>query len=282
MTVPIPKLAGVTGWPIHHSLSPLIHNFWITETGLRGAAYIPFAVRPDEALYAFKSLKKTSISGVNVTLPLKRKAFEAADHHTPDAETLGVSNCLYVKKGQLIAHNTDMEGFAAPLLTRRGPADLANCSTVLIGAGGAARAVIGALLSLNIPEICLLNRTDETARALAVAIDIPSLHMRPWAERNEALSGAGLIINATAAGMAGKPALDIALDAAPSRALIYDLVYTPLVTPLMRAAQARGLETLGGLDMLIAQARPSFRLFYGQNPPEDADPTPLLIRALTR
>jgi shikimate dehydrogenase len=119
MTRPIPKLAGVCGWPIHHSLSPLLHSYWLKEMGVPGA-YVPFAVNPKTAVEAFQSLKKTSISGVNVTLPLKSAAFQSADVATEEAQKLGVANCLYKSRGQLVAHNTDLEGFAAPLISKLG------------------------------------------------------------------------------------------------------------------------------------------------------------------
>jgi len=121
----VSKLAGVCGWPIHHSLSPLLHNFWLKELDLSGA-YVHFAVRPDEALRAFKSLKSTSIAGVNVTQPLKEIAFQAADEQTPDATKLGVANCLYKRGDKLIAHNTDLEGFAAPLINAMGARQLSE------------------------------------------------------------------------------------------------------------------------------------------------------------
>ncbi len=280
MSAPIAKIAGVTGWPIHQSLSPMLHTFWLKAAGIQGA-YIPFAVRPDDALHAFESLKRTSLAGVNVTAPLKRIAWEAADALTGDAEKLGVSNCLYVRDGKLIGHNTDMEGFAAPLLAKTPYKTLSKRPAVLIGAGGASRAVIGALLALGIPEIRIVNRTDETAQNLVKAIDIPSLYALPWAQRSDALKNAGLIINATSAGMKGKPLLDISLDTADDDAWVYDLVYNPIQTKLLTDAKARGLSTIGGLDMLIAQAQPSFKAFFGVNPPAEADPSPLLIKHLT-
>lgn len=280
MSGPVAKIAGVAGWPIHQSLSPLLHTFWLRAAGINGA-YIPFAVRPDEALYAFKSLKRMSLAGVNVTAPLKRIAWEAADALTDDAEKLGVSNCLYVRGGKLIGHNTDMEGFAAPLLARAPHEKISRRPAVLIGAGGASRAVIGALLAIGVPEIRIVNRTDETAQNLVSAINIPSLHAMPWAERSKVMTGAGLIINATSAGMRGKPELDISLDDASDDAWVYDLVYNPIETKLLKTAEARGLNTIGGLDMLIAQARPSFKAFFGIMPAADADPSALLIKHLT-
>jgi len=204
VTAPIPKLAGVCGWPIHHSLSPVIHSYWLRETGIAGA-YVHFAVRPDDAVHAFKSLKHTSITGVNVTLPLKSLAFEAADIVTPDAERLGVSNCLYKRGGKLVAHNTDPEGFAAPLLKHRTPNQIMNMPALVIGTGGAARAVIGALLNLNCPEIRVCGRTDEKAEKLVGEFNLPSLYAVGWRHRNMSLPTAGLVINASSAGMKGFP-----------------------------------------------------------------------------
>ncbi len=275
----IPKLAGVCGWPIHHSLSPLLHNFWLKETGIKGA-YIPFAVRQDEAVYAFKSLKQTSIAGVNVTLPLKLQAFEAADDVTDDARKLGVANCLFKRNGKLIAHNTDLEGFVAPLLTLMKVTELTQKSVLIIGAGGASKAVIGALLSLGVPEICLINRTNKTAQDIVDMVNVPSLYFLPWQDRQDAIARSNLIINASSGGMAGKAALDISLENAPDDGLVYDLIYTPMMTPLLSEAKKRGLLIMSGLDMLIAQARPSFKLFYGQNPNPTSNPKDILLTAL--
>lgn len=276
---PFPKLAGVCGWPIHHSLSPVLHSYWLRQMGVTGA-YVPFAVDPKNAVEAFRSLKQTSITGVNVTLPLKRAAFQAADIATEEAQKLGVANCLYKSGGQLVAHNTDLEGFAAPLISKMGASRLQKSTAVVIGAGGAARAVLGALLSLGSPEICLINRTDAKSEDLAKQVNIPSLYALPWAQRQEAVGRADLIVNASAAGMSGKAKLDISLAGAKEGALVYDLIYTPRMTPFMKDAKEHGLEVLGGLEMLIAQARPSFKLFFGETPPLDLDPADVLIEAL--
>lgn len=278
MNAPISKLAGVCGWPIHHSLSPVLHNHWLRESGIRGA-YIPFMVKPWEAKAAFISLKKTTISGVNVTLPLKTDAFLSADETTEDAQRIGAANCLYVRRGKLIAHNTDLEGFSGPLRARRSPTDLKTMTALVIGAGGAARAVVAALIGMGLPEIILVNRTDQKAEALVSQIGLPSVYALPWANRKLSVKRAGLIVNASAAGMSGYPALDVSLSDAQKTTLVYDLIYTPEVTPLIAEAQLKGLETLGGLDMLIAQARPSFQLFYGQ-PSPPTDPSSVLRRAL--
>ena len=279
MSRPIPKLAGVCGWPIHHSLSPILHSYWLKEMGVAGA-YVPFAVDPKEAASAFRSLKQTSIMGVNVTMPLKSAAFKAADIATEDAQKLGVANCLYKSADKLVAHNTDLEGFAAPLLSQFGAEAIQNSGALVIGAGGASRAVLGALLSLGVPEICVINRTDSKAEDLVSQVNVPNFYTVPWARRQEAVARADLIINASSAGMTGKPKLDISLENGRAGSLVYDLIYTPRQTALMRQAKANGMRTLGGLEMLIAQARPSFKLFYGKTPPLDLDPTAPLLEAL--
>lgn len=276
---PIPKLAGVCGWPIHHSLSPVLHSWWLKQMSIPGA-YVPFAVDPKTAITAFQSLKQTSITGLNVTLPLKSLAFQSADIATEDAQKLGVANCLYKSRGQLIAHNTDLEGFAAPLVAKLGVSRLQNASVLVVGAGGASRAVMGALLALGVPEICLVNRTDAKAEDLVAQVNVPSLYTVPWIKRQDAAVRADLIINASAAGMSGKPALDISMEGCRANALVYDLIYTPRITPLMADALENGIEVLGGLEMLIAQARPSFKLFYGKTPPMKLDPTDVLFEAL--
>ena len=275
----VAKLAGVCGWPIHHSLSPVLHNFWLKELGLSGA-YVHFAVRPDEAIRAFKSLKATSISGVNVTQPLKQLAYEAADERTPDAIKLGVSNCLYKRDGKLIAHNTDLEGFAAPLIKAMGAKELSEKPALIIGTGGASRAVIGALLALNVPEIRIIGRTDSKAEDLVSMVNVPSFYAVPWEHRNVAVASAGLIINATSGGMKGKTQLDLDISKAEPGTFVYDLIYTPRKTKLLRNAKKAGCETLGGLDMLIAQARPSFKLFFGHNAPVLPNPSDMLFKAL--
>lgn len=272
------KLAGVCGWPIHHSLSPILHTHWLRQTGVRGA-YVPFMVKPWEAQEAFQTLKHTTITGLNVTLPLKADALKAADQASEDAQRIGVANCLFVRDGQLIAHNTDMDGFAAPLRARRDDDQLRQQTALVIGAGGAARAVVAGLLKIGVPEIVLINRTDGKAEDLVAQAGLPSFYALPWDQRSMAVRRAGLIINASAAGMSGFPALDIDLSDAPDEALVYDLVYTPELTPLIAQARNRGLDTIGGLAMLIGQARPSFKLFYGVATPSD-DPSDILRAAL--
>ncbi len=279
MSAPIPKLAGVCGWPIHHSLSPMLHSFWLRKMKLPGA-YVHFAVRPDKAHDAFQSLKKTSIVGVNVTIPLKHLAHEAADRLSPDARKLGVVNCLYKSKGELVGHNTDLEGFAAPLLQHFGARQVMNVPAMILGNGGASQAVIGALISLNCPEIRLCGRNNDKSEAICADINIPSLYPVRWEERHIYLPSTGLIINASAGGMAGNSELEIDLARAHPESFIYDLVYIPEKTGLLKQAEQYGLSHIGGLEMLIGQARPSFKLFFGKTPPLDLDPAPILRKTL--
>lgn len=276
---PIAKIAGVAGWPVHHSLSPLLHNHWLKSAGINGG-YTMFAVHPKEAVHAFKTLKRTSISGLNITIPLKGKAYEAADEVTPEAQKLGVCNLLYKRDDKLIGHNTDIVGFANPLVDNIGHQFLTNNTAVVIGAGGASRAVLGALLDIGVPEIRLVNRTDKRAEDLARHINLPSLYAVPWDEIDHALYGAGLVVNASSAGMKGKEPLNIDLSYVVPGGWVYDLVYTPLDTPLLLQALRSGLNTIGGLDMLIAQARPSFHLLFGETPPLQLDVNRILTQRL--
>ena len=239
-----------------------------------------FAVHPDEAVYAFQSLKRTTINGLNVTIPLKGKAFEAADKVTPDAEKLGVCNLLYKRDDLLIGHNTDMEGFAGPLLKHIGHNFVLNNAVTVVGAGGAARAALGALLAIGAPEIRLINRTDERSEALVTNINVPNLYAMPWKDRQQAVRNTGLLINASSAGMKNKNHLDISVSQMSENGWIYDLVYTPLETLLLKKGKQAGLNTLGGLEMLIEQARPSFRYLFGADSPRNCQVESLLIEHL--
>jgi len=279
MSVPLPKIAGVCGWPIHHSLSPVLHQFWLSKMNIAGG-YISFAVHPDEAIDAFKSLKNVSIAGVNVTIPLKEKAFQAADIHTEAARKLGVANCLYKEDGRLIAHNTDMEGFTAPLIERVGTNFLKTNSALIFGAGGAARAAAKSLLDLSVPEIRICTRRNSQADKLITQINLPNVYMVPWEQRMNSLSTAGLVVNATAGGMIGRTPLEVSLTTTRPDVFIYDLIYTPHITPLIKQAIDLNRDYLGGLEMLIGQARPSFELFYGCLPDKNLDPTELLLKSL--
>ena len=273
------KVAGVCGYPVHHSLSPLLHNAWLEALNIKGI-YYPYEVQPEDAIRAFKTLKKSGIKGVNVTLPLKRHAYLASDKHTAQAKMLGVANCLYVEKGKLIAHNTDLSGFLDPLINILGTKKILDKPVLILGTGGVSRAVVWALLSINHQEIYITGRSQNKLLSLVAEVGVPNVNPVMWKKRNDFLKDSTLIINATSAGMTGKPPLNVELSKCSNKTFVYDLVYTPTETELIKKAEALGCKTLGGLDMLIAQARPSFRLFYNQDPPENINIRERLIKAL--
>jgi shikimate dehydrogenase len=261
-------VAGVCGWPVRHSRSPRIHNYWLRRYGIDGV-YVPFAVDPARAVDAFRSLPLLGIRGLNVTVPNKEHAFRAMDALDPSARRMKAVNTIVVRDdGSLHGSNTDAYGFLESLRESR-PGWRADAGpAVILGAGGAARAIVAGLQEAGAPEIRLLNRTTERAAAVADEFGRPVATVS-WAERAEALDGAALLVNATSLGMDGKPALEIALDALPRAAVVYDIVYVPLETPLLAAARARGNPAIDGLGMLLHQARPGFRAWFGTDPEVD-------------
>lgn len=271
--------ACVIGDPVKHSLSPLLHNTWIKALGLK-AHYTHCHSTKEAFEKTVRALfTKSDFAGMNITLPHKEAALALADQVSHRARKAGAANLLYKKNGILYADNTDIEGFTAPLLSSRPIDQWRGGKTIIIGAGGAARAVLIGALNLHPEHIIILNRTD--ARAARLARDFgASVQAGNWKEREQGLDGANLLINASAAGMHGQGPLDLSLRGLNQNALVYDLVYTPLFTPLLKRAKECGFETLNGLDMLIAQARPSFEAFFGSLPPKDTDVKAVLIDAL--
>ena len=258
-------LAGVMGWPVAHSRSPLIHNHWIREHGLHGA-YGHFAVEPARLGEALRGLSALGLAGCNLTIPHKVEAMAHLDWVHPLAQRIGAVNCIVVQtNGTLHGFNHDGYGFTQSLLDAdpqwRGDAGPA----VVVGAGGAARAILVALIDAGVPRIRLLNRTRARAQALADEFG-PVIEVLDWAPRAEALDGAALLVQTTNQGMVGEPALDLPLDALPRHALVADIVYTPLQTPLLAQAQARGHACVNGLGMLLHQARPAFASWFGVEP----------------
>lgn len=259
------RLAGVMGWPIAHSLSPRIHNYWLRELGIDGA-YVPLAVTPANLTDALAALPKLGFSGVNITIPHKEAALAALDHVDDLAMRIGAVNTVTVGAGgALVGTNTDGFGFMENLRDHAPGLDLASGPVVVFGAGGAARGIIGALMDAGAGEIRLLNRTRARAEKLAADLG-QTMQILDWDARAAALQGAALLVNTTSLGMTGAGALDISLDALPAAALVADAVYTPLETPLLAAARARGNITAGGLGMLLHQARPGFAAWFGAAP----------------
>jgi shikimate dehydrogenase len=256
--------AGVAGWPIEHSRSPTIHRYWLKELGISGG-YEKFAVRPGEFLEFANRIGKDGLVGANVTLPHKEVAFSACDQRTPVAEALGAVNTLWRGEGRLWGDNTDVAGFlanldeAAPGWAERGKL------AIVLGAGGAARAVVYALVSRGFERVAVANRTQARAEALAAHFG-GSTTATSWADLATELPGADLLVNASSLGMVGQPALAVDVSALPKRAVVADAVYVPLRTPLIEAARARGLRAAEGLGMLLHQAAPAFARWFGARP----------------
>jgi shikimate dehydrogenase len=258
-------LAGVMGDPVAHSRSPLIHNHWMEEHGLNGR-YVLLHVRIDRLEAALRGLPALGFAGCSLTLPHKIKALAFLDHVTPEALAIGAVNCIVVQEdGSLRGLNTDVYGYIANLREQAPDWRQGAAPAVVLGAGGAARAVIAGLLGEGVPKVRLANRTRAAADELAGVFDA-RVQVVDWSERSEALDGAGLLVNTTSLGMAGKPPLDIALDALPAGATVSDIVYVPLETPLLAAARQRSLAVSDGLGMLLHQAVPSFAAWTGVTP----------------
>ncbi len=275
------RLAGVLGWPISHSLSPRLHGYWLQHYGIDGA-YLPLAA-PSAALErVVRALSDLGFRGFNATLPHKESLLALCDEVTPQARRIGAVNTVVIDAGRLRGDNSDAFGFAENL--RAGAADWRPDSgpAAVIGAGGAARAVIAALQDLGVPELRLSNRTEARATELAAALAAPDsapIRVLPWAGRREALEGAGLLVNTTTLGMTGQPPLDLPLDALPGSAPVTDIVYAPLETPLLAAARARGNPVVDGLGMLLHQARPGFEAWFGRAPEVTAELRAVLLGA---
>jgi len=264
------KLAGVMGWPVAHSLSPRLHGYWLERYGVDGA-YVPLCVRPEDVADALRALPKLGFAGVNVTVPHKEMVVTLVDALDSAARRIGAVNTIVVgASGKLEGRNTDAFGFIENL--RHGaPAWTAKAApAVVLGSGGAARAVCAALVDAGVPELRLVNRTRERAERLAQAIGGP-FKVVPWPERTRALDGAGLLVNTTTLGMEGAGTLDIDLARLPPAAVVTDIVYVPLETPLLRAAAARGHAVVDGLGMLLHQARPGFAVWFGPMPEVTAE-----------
>lgn len=258
-------LAGVMGWPVMHSRSPLIHNFWFHRHGLAGS-YVPLAIRPAGLAAALRALPALGFAGCNLTIPHKHEALHLVDELHDSARAIGAVNCVSVRPdGRLLGSNTDADGFVRNLRLRQPQWHADAGPVVVIGAGGGARAVCWGLLQEGVRELRLVNRTPE--RALALAADFgAAVQVQPWARRHEALAGASLVVNTTSLGMVGQDSLELALDALPANAIAADIVYVPLQTPFLAAAQARGNATVDGLGMLLQQAALAWKAWFGIEP----------------
>ena len=257
--------AGVMGWPVEHSRSPVLHRFWLRHYGIDGE-YVLLPVRPDELESALRSLAERGFAGCNLTLPHKAAALPFLDEIELVARRVGAVNTVIVQPGgKLLGRNTDIAGFLAHL-QETAPAWRADAGpAVVLGAGGAARAVVAALLGAGVAELRLVNRHRERAVTLAAALG-GAITVTDWAERGAALTDAALLVNATSLGQNGQPPLTLPLDALPPTAVVDDLVYVPLETALLSAARRRGNPVVDGLGMLLHQARPGFAAWFGIMP----------------
>lgn len=259
------RLAGVAGGPISHSRSPRLHNFWLRKYGIDGA-YLPLAIKPEDFVIAVRTLPKLGFVGCNVTMPHKEAAMAAVDRVDPVAQRIGAVNTIVVAEdGSLNGTNTDAYGFLQALREGAPGLNIAQGRAVLIGAGGAAKAIAVALLDAGVPELVVFNRTEARAHALAEAL-VPGVTVGVWKERAASLAEANLLVNSTTQGMHGQPALDLLLDDLAADTVVMDAVYTPLVTPLLAAARTRGNIIVDGLGMLLHQARPGFTAWFGREP----------------
>jgi shikimate dehydrogenase len=259
---------GVLGWPITHSCSPLLHRFWLKQYRIDGD-YVALAVAPEDFFQTFAELPERGFSGVNITVPHKQTALEAiiAMGGTASGTTRrigAVNTVIFHSDGTIEGRNTDVIGFVenlkeqAPQWSPEGPA-------VVLGAGGAVRAVCAGLLEEGVKEIRLVNRTEEKIQEL-MQIFNSSIVPVSWKNRETALAEATLLVNGTSLGMAGHLPLELSLERLPATTIVYDIVYAPLETPLLRAAQTRGNPVVDGLGMLIHQARPAFEAWFGISP----------------
>jgi shikimate dehydrogenase len=258
-------LAGVMGWPVAHTRSPAIHNHWIAKYGLKGA-YVQLPVQPERLEAAIRGLAALGFAGCNVTVPHKESAMRFMDELHPAARRVAAINTIVVQPdGRLLGMNNDGAGYIQSLrdadATWRGDAGPA----LVLGAGGAARAIVVALLDEGVPELRITNRTLERAQELAEAFG-DRVKVVPWADRNEAMAGVSLLVNTTTLGMHGQAPLDVALHALPQEAMVSDAIYIPMETPLLADARKAGHRTVNGLGMLLNQARPAFQSWYGVLP----------------
>ena len=258
-------LAGVMGWPVMHSRSPKLHNYWLARHGLIGA-YVPLAIKEAGLEKALRALPALGFAGCNLTIPHKEQAMKIVDHLDPVAKRIGAMNCVIVgADGSLSGTNNDGFGYIASIREAK-PDWRADAGPVtVLGAGGAARAVLVSLIDEGAKDIRQTNRTAARADDLAKEFGGP-IKTIAWNDRHDALQGAAMVINTTSQGMVGQPDLDLKLDLLPQTALVSDIVYSPLETPLLSAARQRGNTTVNGLGMLLHQARPAFNAWFGVMP----------------
>jgi len=270
------KRACVIGWPVSHSRSPMIHNYWLKRYGIDGS-YVRQAVPPDEVEVFLRALREKGFAGCNVTLPHKEAAFAAAADTRAAARAAGAANTLWFESDRLVADNSDSAGFLNNLYASIPGLDLAGSTVSVLGAGGAARGIVFALLEAGVATVRVFNRTRLRADALAAYFG-GKVEARDWSERADRSRDASLLVNCTSLGMHGGEPLAMDVSALGAGCVVADIVYVPLETPLLVAARARSLATVDGLGMLLHQAVPGFERWFGVRPEVTRELRALVVR----
>jgi shikimate dehydrogenase len=259
------KRACVIGWPIKHSRSPLVHGYWLRRYGIEGS-YDKRAVPPEELARFLARLAENGMAGCNVTLPHKERAYALAGHKDEAARAVEAANTLWLEADGLHASNTDTYGFMTHLALSAPHWNDASRPVLMLGAGGAARAVAHGLVAGGARELRIVNRTRARAEELAERYGAAAVVVVDWEERERALADCGLVVNTTQLGMTGSPPLELDLTRLANDAVVADIVYAPLETPLLAAARAKGCTAIDGLGMLLHQAVPGFEKWFGVRP----------------
>ncbi len=268
MTRPDIPLAGVIGNPIGHSRSPLMHKHWLRRYDLRGD-YVPLHVAESDLERVVRTLPRMGFVGANVTLPHKTAVLQIADHQSDRATLIGAANTLTFRDdGSIFADNTDGYGFMSNVRQGAPNWDPKSGPALVLGAGGAARAIIVALADAGVPQILLANRTRAKAEALKADFG-QRIRIVDWVQVGNVVEDAAIVINTTSLGMTGQPALRIPLDGLQPDTVVTDIVYSPLQTPLLQTAAAMGCVTVDGLGMLLHQGVPGFERWFGKRPEVD-------------
>lgn len=291
------KKAGVIGWPVSHSKSPQLHGYWIRSLKL-DAAYLPLAIAPDHLDEALRGLLYAGFEGLNVTVPHKEAVMKCCDEIDAFAQKIGAVNTLCFQGGKILGSNSDAFGFVENLY-QNGLESLEGVRAGILGAGGAAKAVALGLQAAGVASLTIANRTEKKASDLVNTLNslVPTRPLKnvtfqereqeerhpdktrsdfwalfiPWDQKEDLFGDCDLLVNTTSLGMAGRPPLSLSLDALPSHAVVTDIVYTPLITPILQRALDRKLKVIDGLDMLLHQARPGFEKWFGCRPWVDQD-----------
>ena len=260
----VKPVACVIGWPVKHSRSPIIHRFWLDQLGIEGD-YVIHPVEPERVAGFFAGFATSGFVGCNVTVPHKEAAFAAVTRRQAVADETGAINTVWMEQGRLVGTNTDPAGFLANLDQEAPGWDNDPGPAVVLGAGGAARAIVWSLLQRGFAPVTVVNRTRERAKALADRFG-PDVRTAAWDLLPRHLAKARFLVNTTTLGMHGQPLLEVDVSLLPPDAVVSDLVYVPLETPLVTSARVAGLRAVGGLGMLLHQAVPGFAHWFGQEP----------------